>query len=208
MALSMPAPRTALCKVELRCGRLGDQGSDVADRLEGLEQLYLAIRFGYISAKTGGAEPLPIVMDDVLVNFDPTRAAAAAAGILHMAKSRQILFFTCHPTIVQIFTNPSPGVPVDRIGQADIVPGTAGAPIPLQEDLAGLVLAELGELAEEVVAGEELAERLEHRGRARPYPEDAKLGVPSPYERGITVLNCQLRYSPATPRAKAGPAGR
>ena len=85
-----------------------------------MEQLYLAIRFGYIAAESAGLEPLPILMDDVLVNFDPTRATAAAAGILQMAESRQILFFTCHPTVVEMFRNHDPQVPVYEIAGADI----------------------------------------------------------------------------------------
>ena len=85
-----------------------------------MEQLYLAIRFGYISAQSAGPESLPILMDDVLVNFDPTRAAAAAGGILQMAESRQILFFTCHPPVVEIFRKQAPQVPVYEIAGADI----------------------------------------------------------------------------------------
>ncbi|MBC8187968.1 MAG: AAA family ATPase [Proteobacteria bacterium] len=77
-----------------------------------MEQLYLAIRFGYISAQSTDTEALPILMDDVLVNFDPTRSAAAAATILQMAKQRQVLFFTCHPWQVEIFRRCSPEVPV------------------------------------------------------------------------------------------------
>ncbi len=44
------------------------------------EQLYLALRFGLVEhfVETSG-EPLPIVMDDILVNFDDDRAARAAA---------------------------------------------------------------------------------------------------------------------------------
>ncbi|MBI4332946.1 MAG: AAA family ATPase, partial [Chloroflexi bacterium] len=41
------------------------------------EQLYLAIRFGYIRHRARDSESLPVVMDDILVNFDATRAAYA-----------------------------------------------------------------------------------------------------------------------------------
>ncbi len=67
------------------------------------EQLYLAIRFGYIRAREKNSEPLPIIMDDVLVNFDPERAKRAAAAIVEMAKTNQVLFFTCHPSAVDVF---------------------------------------------------------------------------------------------------------
>ena len=56
----------------------------------------------------------------VLVNFDPTRAAAAATAILEMAESRQVLFFTCHPTVVEAFRSQAPELPVYEIAGADI----------------------------------------------------------------------------------------
>jgi len=43
------------------------------------------------------AESLPVVMDDILVNFDPTRAERAARSIEDLATRHQVLYFTCHP---------------------------------------------------------------------------------------------------------------
>ena len=60
------------------------------------EQLYLALRFGLIEEFARHAEPLPVVMDDILVNFDPERAARAATGIRGLAERHQVLYFTCH----------------------------------------------------------------------------------------------------------------
>lgn len=62
------------------------------------EQLYLAMRFGLVEHFAQGGEALPIVMDDVLVNFDPERAERAARSIEELANRHQILYFTCHPT--------------------------------------------------------------------------------------------------------------
>lgn len=61
------------------------------------EQLYLALRFGLIEEFAGHAEPLPVVMDDILVNFDAERAARAARAIGDLASRHQVLYFTCHP---------------------------------------------------------------------------------------------------------------
>ena len=63
------------------------------------EQLYLALRFGLVEhfVETSG-EPLPIVMDDILVNFDDERATRAARSIEELSKTCQIIYFTCHPT--------------------------------------------------------------------------------------------------------------
>ena len=63
------------------------------------EQLYLALRFGLVEHFVEAShEPLPIVMDDILVNFDDDRAARAARSIESLSKVCQIIYFTCHPT--------------------------------------------------------------------------------------------------------------
>ena len=72
------------------------------------EQLYLAIRFGFIKEYAG--EPLPVIMDDILVNFDPKRAKAAAECILDLSRSHQVLFFTCHPQIKELFLGMKPDI--------------------------------------------------------------------------------------------------
>lgn len=76
------------------------------------EQLYLAIRFGYILNYAVNGENLPIIMDDILVNFDPNRANKAAGAILRLAEKHQVLFFTCHPETAKIFQKQDPKVPV------------------------------------------------------------------------------------------------
>lgn len=91
-----------------------------------LEQLFLALRFGYIrhySESTPG-EKLPVLMDDILVNFDPTRAAQAVRAICELAASHQVLFFTCHPRTVELFLAQAPGTPVLRLVQGRFVTGT------------------------------------------------------------------------------------
>ena len=60
------------------------------------EQLYLALRFGLIEEFARHGEPLPVVMDDILVNFDAGRAARAASAIRDLATRHQVLYFTCH----------------------------------------------------------------------------------------------------------------
>jgi uncharacterized protein YhaN len=60
-----------------------------------VEQLYLALRFGLIEEFASHAEPLPVVMDDILVNFDESRAARAASAIGRLATTHQVIFFTC-----------------------------------------------------------------------------------------------------------------
>ena len=81
------------------------------------EQLFLALRFGLIREIGERSERLPIIVDEVLVNFDPQRALRAADGFIQVAQSNQVLVFTCHPWVVELFKNasarsgaPEPGV--------------------------------------------------------------------------------------------------
>ncbi len=68
-----------------------------------LEQIYLCLRLGYIEDYASGAEPLPIVMDDVLANFDPDHAARTARMLVEFAEKRQVIYLTCHPETVAHF---------------------------------------------------------------------------------------------------------
>jgi len=65
------------------------------------EQLYLALRFGFIKELGKHSERLPIIFDDILVNFDPTRSMNAGNTIKQLATTNQILYFTCHPGTVE-----------------------------------------------------------------------------------------------------------
>jgi len=70
-----------------------------------LEQLLISLRLGFIEEYEKKAEPLPVIVDEVLVNFDPHRARQAAEIFQEFAKGRQILIFTCHPTTKDGFDN-------------------------------------------------------------------------------------------------------
>jgi uncharacterized protein YhaN len=76
------------------------------------EQLYLSLRFGYIQEFGRRARPLPVVMDDILVNFDPQRVRAAISTMLELAAKNQILFFTCHPETVSLLKKLDKNIPV------------------------------------------------------------------------------------------------
>jgi uncharacterized protein YhaN len=68
------------------------------------EQLYLALRFGLIREFGKHAESLPVIVDEVLVNFDPDRAGRAAEAFTALSVTNQILVFTCHPSTRELFT--------------------------------------------------------------------------------------------------------
>ena len=65
------------------------------------EQLYLAIRLAYVLHYCREAEPLPIVMDDVLVNFDERRATATLEVLVELARQLQVILLTCHPNTIE-----------------------------------------------------------------------------------------------------------
>lgn len=71
-----------------------------------LEQLYLALRLAHIEVYGVGEAPAPLVMDDVLVNFDPERVKRSVIELEAFSQRTgvQILFFTCHPHVAACFS--------------------------------------------------------------------------------------------------------
>ncbi len=76
------------------------------------EQLYLALRFGLIREFSEHAEPLPVVVDEALVNFDPERARRAVQAFVELSQTNQVLVFTCHPSTVKLFKGADPDAKV------------------------------------------------------------------------------------------------
>ena len=68
------------------------------------EAVYLALRLALVGAYARRGAILPMVLDDVLVNFDSQRARAAATVLRDFANTGyQILMFTCHDHIRDMF---------------------------------------------------------------------------------------------------------
>ena len=67
------------------------------------EQLLVSLRLGFIEEYERQAESLPVVADEILVNFDPDRARQAAKILQEFAAQRQMLIFTCHPATADFF---------------------------------------------------------------------------------------------------------
>lgn len=67
------------------------------------EQMYLALRLGLLETLGDIAPGLPVLMDDVFVNFDPERARGAAGAVADLAANRQVVLFTCHPATLALF---------------------------------------------------------------------------------------------------------
>jgi len=59
------------------------------------EQLYLSMRFA-LAQEYAGKAVLPLVMDDILVNFDEERMESCLRVMADVSQRHQVLLFTCH----------------------------------------------------------------------------------------------------------------
>ncbi len=64
------------------------------------QQLYLALRIALLSCADNVGRALPILADDMLVNFDAERRRGAARALAELARMRQVVLFTCHEEVV------------------------------------------------------------------------------------------------------------
>ncbi|GAB7386898.1 hypothetical protein BSNK01_07340 [Bacillaceae bacterium] len=64
------------------------------------EQLYLAMRFA-LANEYAQRHPLPLIMDDIFVNFDDTRLRAALRVLAELVDTHQVLLFTCHHHVLR-----------------------------------------------------------------------------------------------------------
>ncbi len=68
------------------------------------EAVFIALRLSLAAAYARRGVMLPLILDDVLVNFDRTRAMHAAKTLKTFAElGHQVLMFTCHEHISKIF---------------------------------------------------------------------------------------------------------
>jgi outer membrane biosynthesis protein TonB len=68
------------------------------------EAVFIALRLSLAAAYARRGVMLPLVLDDVLVNFDGDRAVHAARTLRTFAElGHQVMMFTCHEHIVDIF---------------------------------------------------------------------------------------------------------
>jgi uncharacterized protein YhaN len=78
------------------------------------EQLYLAIRLAYVLHYCEQSQPLPIVIDDALANFDDQRAMHTLSVLADISQTAQVLFFTCHTHMIDIARDAIPElVPIE-----------------------------------------------------------------------------------------------
>ena len=65
------------------------------------QQLYLALRIALLITADNVGRAVPILADDILVNFDAKRRAGAARALAELSQTRQVILFTCHEEVVE-----------------------------------------------------------------------------------------------------------
>jgi len=66
------------------------------------DQLYLALRLASLETWFERHEPIPFILDDVLLNFDDDRAKAAIQVLAELSTHTQVIFFTHHNHLVDM----------------------------------------------------------------------------------------------------------
>jgi len=161
------------------------------------EQLYLSMRLGLAREFAQRAVPLPLVMDDVLVNFDEARAKRMAMELMEFAKAQQVLLFTCHTFVRSMLLDLDPGICVIDLPVHDVAGGEtmiAQQEVPAEAEPIELIPSAVQEnavLTALATAGPlslpELVERLEST------PEEVRRVLAELREKGSVVMSGQKR---------------
>jgi len=97
------------------------------------EQIALAFRFA-LADHVDGDEPLPMLLDELFVTWDPDRIERGCEVLAEIGRRRQILVFTCHPTLAGLLRRKAgaavltmPGGGGDEPAAAPVIPATRPA---------------------------------------------------------------------------------
>jgi uncharacterized protein YhaN len=101
------------------------------------EAVFLSLRLALVAGYARRGATLPLVLDDVLVNLDNQRALAAARVIMDFAQAgHQVLLFTCHEHIADLFFGLGADLrELSRDGARKMI-GASSARIPAQAGMA------------------------------------------------------------------------
>jgi uncharacterized protein YhaN len=65
------------------------------------DQLYLSLRLATLEWRIQSSEPMPFIVDDILINFDDERSKATLRALSDLAAKTQVILFTHHSHIFQ-----------------------------------------------------------------------------------------------------------
>lgn len=66
------------------------------------DQLYLALRLASLQTYLEEHDPVPLVVDDILINFDNRRSLATLRVLAELSRRTQVVFFTHHEHLVEL----------------------------------------------------------------------------------------------------------
>lgn len=72
------------------------------------QQLYLSLRIALLMCADDVGRAVPVIADDILVNFDAARRSGAARVLAELAKKRQVIVMTCHTQTVAALQEAAP----------------------------------------------------------------------------------------------------
>ncbi len=76
------------------------------------DQLFLSLRLASLLQYSKANEPMPLIVDDILVQFDDERAGAALSVLGEVCQYTQVLFFTHHARLLEIA---KAAIPAERL---------------------------------------------------------------------------------------------
>lgn len=69
------------------------------------DQLFLALRLAAIESHVAHQEPMPVVVDDIVINFDDASSSATFTVLAELSRKTQVLFFTHHQHLLDRAAN-------------------------------------------------------------------------------------------------------
>jgi uncharacterized protein YhaN len=87
---------------------MGQRNDEEYINIEGMsdgtrDQLYLSLRLASLEQRVRNEEPLPFILDDILINFDNERALAGLNALSQLAQKTQVILFTHHQHMIDLF---------------------------------------------------------------------------------------------------------
>jgi uncharacterized protein YhaN len=66
------------------------------------DQLYLALRLACLQQWNTVHEPIPLIVDDILVHFDDQRSVQTLKQLVRLSEQTQVIFFTHHQHLIEL----------------------------------------------------------------------------------------------------------
>lgn len=66
------------------------------------DQLFLALRLASLERYMENSGPLPLILDDVFINFDDDRTRAALRVLRELCAATQVIYLTHHSRLVEL----------------------------------------------------------------------------------------------------------